>query len=168
MSDRHWRHRAALGVVLDVAVDPVDRSGKERAQQERKQYPILDGDIRGQRKEIEPDVLAVERVIRAIGYVIEEPQEDAPVVDLSPGDKYCKDAGAAGSDERRWRMNFSTSGNVAMPVRFHSKSVGRYVQGDRPKRDASHPLTHRMMAVATKTAKKTSASAAMVVQKTPK
>src|SRR5262245_33417605 len=68
----------------------------------------------------------------------------------------------------RWRMNLSTSGTVAMPVRFHSKSVGRYLQGDRPKRDASHPLIHRMMAVATKTAKKTSASAAMVVQKTPK
>src|SRR5262249_24246085 len=68
----------------------------------------------------------------------------------------------------RWRMNFSMSGNVAMPVRFHSKSVGRYVQGDRPKRDASHPLIHRMVAVATKTAEKTSASAAMVVQKTPK
>src|SRR5215469_1853099 len=68
----------------------------------------------------------------------------------------------------RWRMNFSMSGNVAMPVRFHSKSVERYVQGDRPKRDASDPFTHRMMAVATKTAKKTSASAAVVVQKTPK
>jgi hypothetical protein len=55
-----------------------------------------------------------------------------------------------------------------MPVRFHSKSAERYVQGDRPKRDAIDPFTHRMMVVATKTAKKTSASAAMVVQKTPK
>src|SRR5262249_40478099 len=99
MSDRYWGHRAALGVVLDVAVDPVDRSGKERAQQERKQHPILDGDIRGQRKEIEPDVLAVEWVIRAIGHVIKEPQEDAPVVDLSPGDKHREDAGAAGADD---------------------------------------------------------------------
>src|SRR5262249_23404923 len=68
----------------------------------------------------------------------------------------------------RWRMNFSTSGNAAMSVRFHSKSAGRYVQGDRPERDAIDPLTHRMVAVATKTAEKTSASAAMVVQKTPK
>src|SRR5499433_417336 len=68
----------------------------------------------------------------------------------------------------RWRMNSSTSGNVALPVRFHSKSAGRYIQGDRPKRDAIDPFTHRMMAVATKTAKKTSPSAAMVVQKTPK
>src|SRR5262249_29029800 len=99
MSDRCWRHRPALGAVLDVALNPVDRSAEERAQQERKQYPILDGDIRGQRKEIEPDVLAVEWVIRAIGHLIEEPQEDAPVVDLSPGDKHREDAGAAGGDE---------------------------------------------------------------------
>src|SRR5215472_8353692 len=68
----------------------------------------------------------------------------------------------------RWRMNSSTSGNAAMPVRFHSKPAGRYVQGDRPKRDAIDPFTHRMMAVATNTAEKTSASAVMVDQKTPK
>src|SRR5262249_51568213 len=68
----------------------------------------------------------------------------------------------------RWRMNSSTSGNAAMPVRFHSKSAGRCVQGDRPKRDAIDPFTHRMMAVATKTAEKTSASAVVIVQKTPK
>src|SRR5262249_59393686 len=68
----------------------------------------------------------------------------------------------------RWRMNSSTSGNAAMPVRFHSKSAGRYVQGDRPKRDAIDPFTHRMMAVATKTVEKTSASAVMVVPKQPK
>src|SRR2546426_12816743 len=29
------RHRPALGVVLDMAVDPIDRSGEERAQEER-------------------------------------------------------------------------------------------------------------------------------------
>src|SRR5262249_60503953 len=65
-------------------------------------------------------------------------------------------------------MDSRPSGNAAMPVRFHSKSAGRYVQGDRPKRDAIDPFTHRMMAVATKTAEKTSASAVMVVQKTPR
>jgi len=80
-------------------VDPIDHSGEERTQQEREQHPILDDDIRGQRKEIEPDVLVVERVICAIGHVIEEPQEDAPVVDLSPGDKHCEEAGRAGDDE---------------------------------------------------------------------
>src|SRR5262249_34293403 len=34
--------------------------------------------------------------------------------------------------------------------------AGRYVQGDRPKRDAIDPFTPRMMAVATKTAGETS------------
>src|SRR5215831_8018112 len=109
-------------------MDPVDRSSEERAQEGREQHPILDDAIYGQRKEIEADVIAVEWVIHAIGHVIEKPQEDAPVVDLSPGDKHCEDASAAGGDEgprQPWRTNFSTSGNVAVPVRFHSKSVGR-------------------------------------------
>src|SRR5262249_60158449 len=57
-------------------------------------------DDRGwKQKEIEADVLVVERVVRAIGQVIEEPQEDAPVVNLSPGDKQTEEACAAGDDE---------------------------------------------------------------------
>ena len=68
----------------------------------------------------------------------------------------------------RWCMNSKTSGNVTTPVRFHSKSAGRCVHGERANRDASDPFTHRMMAVARKTAKKTAASATMVVQKTSK
>jgi hypothetical protein len=51
---------------------------------------------------------------------------------------------------------------------FPPKSAGRRVHGDRAKRYASDPFTPRMMAVAAKTAKNTSASAKMVVQKTPK
>lgn len=63
------RHRPALGVVLDVAVHPIDRSGEERAQEKRERHPILDNDIGWPRKEIEADVLFVERVVRAIGHV---------------------------------------------------------------------------------------------------
>ena len=99
MGDHCRRHRSALGVVLDVAVHPIDRSGEERAQEKREQHPILDNDIGGQRKEIEADVLVVERVVHAIGHLIEKPQEDAPIVDLSPGDKHSEEAGAAGDDE---------------------------------------------------------------------
>ena len=95
VGDRCRRHRPPLGVVLDVAVHPIDRSGEERAQEEREKHPILDDDIGGQRKEIEADVLVVERVARAIGHLIEEPQEDTPIVDLSPGDKHGEEAGAA-------------------------------------------------------------------------
>src|SRR5215470_9010675 len=142
-------------------MDPVDRSGKECAQQKREQHPILDDDICGQRKEIEADVLAVEWVIRAIGHVIEEPR-NTPQLWTSPQAastaRTLAPLAVMKGHGNRWRMNFSMSGNVAMPVRFHSESVGRYLQGDRPKRDASHPLIHRMMAVGTKTAKKTSAS----------
>jgi hypothetical protein len=100
VSDRSRRYRPALGVVLDIAMDPIYRSGEKRAQDEREQHPILDDDIGGQREEVEADVLVVERVIRAVGHLIEEPQEDAPVVDLSPGDKHSEDASAAGDDKR--------------------------------------------------------------------
>ncbi len=96
MGDRFRRHRPALGVVLDVAVHPIDRSGEERAQDEREKHPILDDDVGWQRKKIEADVLVVEGVTRAIRHLIEKPQEDAPVVDLSPGDKHSEEASTAG------------------------------------------------------------------------
>src|SRR5215471_6538436 len=99
VSDHCRQYRPALAVVLDTALHPTDRSGKERAQEEREQHPILDGDTGRQRKEIEADVLIVKRVVRAIGYLMEEPQEDAPVVDLSPGDKHSDEASATGDDE---------------------------------------------------------------------
>src|SRR5262249_23870662 len=98
MSDRCWRHRPALGVVLDVAVDPVDRSGEAAAQQGRAGQSNPGEGLRGQRKEIEDGVGAVEWVIRAIGPVIEEPQEDGPVLDLSPGNKHSEEAGTGGGD----------------------------------------------------------------------
>src|SRR5262245_65684408 len=68
VSDRSWRYRTAMGVVLDVAVNPIYRSGEECAQQERAQHPILDDDIGGQHEEIEADVLVVERIISAKGH----------------------------------------------------------------------------------------------------
>ena len=61
--------------------------GKQRAQNEREQHPVLDEDTGRQYEEIETDVLVVERVICTIGDVIEKLQEDAPIVDFSRGDK---------------------------------------------------------------------------------
>ena len=76
-----------VNVVFDVAVHPVDRSGEKRAQNEGKQHPVLDEDISGQREEIEADVLVVERIVHAIGNLIEKPQQDAPVAGFCHGDK---------------------------------------------------------------------------------
>src|SRR6202022_5061343 len=72
------RHRSAMTVVFDVAVHPVDRSGKKRAQNECEQHPVLDEDIGRQYEEIETDVLVVERVVCTIGDMIEKLQDDAP------------------------------------------------------------------------------------------
>src|SRR5258707_648923 len=99
VGDRCWRHRPTLDVVLDVAVHPINRSGKERAQEQRQQHPILDNDIGGQRKKIEAYVLVVERVVRPIGHLKDEPQEDVPVADLYRGDKQGEETGAAGDSE---------------------------------------------------------------------
>src|ERR1700758_2088401 len=73
------RHRSVVNVVFDFAVHPVDRSCEKRAQNEREQHPILDEDIDGQSKEIETNVLLIERVVCAIWHVIEKLQEDTPV-----------------------------------------------------------------------------------------
>ena len=48
VGNRCRRHRSAVDVVFDVAVHPVDRSGKKRAQNEGEQHPVLDQDIGGQ------------------------------------------------------------------------------------------------------------------------
>ena len=109
------------------------------------------------------------QISRLLQRMYNEPMEDAPVVDLSPGDKHSEEASATGDDEvprQPMTHESNTSDDVAIPVRFHSKSAGRCVHGDRAKRVASDPFTHKMMAVAMKTAKKTSASATVVVQKT--
>jgi len=81
-----------LGVILDVAVHPVDRCGEERAQRECKQHPILDNDVGGQRKEIEADVLDVDWIVCAIGHLIEEPQKEIPVSYFSRGNQYSEEA----------------------------------------------------------------------------
>ena len=76
-----------VNVVFDVAARPVDRSGEKRAQNDGEQHPVLDEDIGGQREEIEADVLVVERIVRAIGHLIEKLQEDAPVAGFCRGDQ---------------------------------------------------------------------------------
>ena len=97
------RYRPALNGILDVAVYPIDRSGEERAQEERKKHPILNCDISGQRKKIKADVIVEEWVARTIGHLIEELQEDAPIVDLSPGNKRREDTGAADDCDAPWQ-----------------------------------------------------------------
>src|SRR5713101_2092620 len=46
-----------------------------------------DENIDGQREEIEADVLVVERIVYAIGHLIEKLQEDAPVAGFCRGDQ---------------------------------------------------------------------------------
>src|SRR5262249_40217773 len=81
------RYRPTLSGIFDVAVHPINRPSEERAQNEREKHPIFDCDISRQRKEIETNILVIKWVACAIGHLIEEPKEDAPIVDLSPGDK---------------------------------------------------------------------------------
>ena len=98
MSDRCRRHRSVMNVVFDVAVHPVDRSGEKRAQNECEQHPVLDEDIGRQYEEIETDVLVEERIVCAIGHVIEKLQDDAPIADFCRGNQQSEQTCAARDD----------------------------------------------------------------------
>jgi hypothetical protein len=63
-------------------------------------------------------------------------------------------------------MNVNRSGGGTLPAAFKTKSVTDWVGGRRAKRNASHPFSQRMTAVAVQIAKKTAALAPIVVQKT--
>src|SRR5438067_11143650 len=95
------RDRVAVRAELDIAVDPVHRSGEERAQDQREQQPIFDRQISRQGKKIKADVLAEERFMLAIRNLIEKRQEHAPVVEFCPSDKRGEQASAAGDRVRQ-------------------------------------------------------------------
>src|SRR3981081_4102718 len=97
------RYRPSLSLVFDVAMHPIDESSEERAHEEREQGPIFDGDIGGQRKEIESNVFVVKRFVRAIRHVIEKLQKNAPVADLSRGDKQSDESDAASGSGAPWQ-----------------------------------------------------------------
>ena len=103
VGDHCRRYRPALGAIFDVAVDPIDRSREECAQEEREKHPILDCDVSGQRKEIEANVIVEDGVARAIRHLIEELQEDSPIAHLSPGDKRGEDTSAANDCDAPWQ-----------------------------------------------------------------
>ncbi len=95
MGYRRRRYRASLGLVFDVAVQPIDQSSEQRAHEQREQCPILDGDIGGQREQIESNVLVIKRIVRAVRHLIKELQKNAPVPDLPRGDQQGDKSGAA-------------------------------------------------------------------------
>jgi hypothetical protein len=68
-----------------------------------------------------------------------------------------------GQGNRR-RSTSNASDKVTTPVRCHLNSAGCCVHGDRAKREASDPFTHRMVAVTRKTAKKIEKSASRGVR----
>ena len=100
MGDRGWRDRSALGVIFDIAPDPVHHSREQRAQKERPQQPVLDSQIGGQRKQIEADVPAEERIACAKRCLMEVTQEHSPIVNLSPADKHGENNRAAVNNSR--------------------------------------------------------------------
>src|SRR5713226_4953098 len=63
-------------------------------------------------------------------------------------------------------MSANRSGGGALPGGFHAEVATACVGCRRAKRTASNPFSQRMTAVAVKTAKKTTALAPMLVQKT--
>src|SRR6195256_6020065 len=97
------RYGPSLGLVFDVTMHPIDESSEERAHEEREQGPIFYSDIGGQRKEIESNVFVVKRFVRAIRHATEKLQKNAPVADLSRGDKQSDESDAASDSEAPWQ-----------------------------------------------------------------
>ena len=101
MRDRCRRDPTTLGVVLDVGVNPIHRSGQSCAQEHRNQHPVLDGHIGRQREKIKSDVLPILRIACGKRHLIKEAQENCPVVQFSPGDKRSENYRVAGNDGGR-------------------------------------------------------------------
>src|SRR3981189_3127171 len=93
-----------MNVVFDVAMQPVDRSGEKRAQNQCEQHPVFDEDIGRQYEEIETDVLVEERVVRTRGDVIENPQEDTPIADSYRGHQQSEQTRTARDHPGPWRL----------------------------------------------------------------
>ena len=98
VSDCCRRHRSMMNVVFDVAVHPVDRRGEKRAQNECEQHPVFDEDIGRQHEEIETDVLVEERIVCAVGNVIEKLQDGAPITHFCRGNQQREQTCAARDD----------------------------------------------------------------------
>ena len=77
--------RSMMHVVFDVAVHPIDRRSEKRAQNKCEQHPVFEKDIRQQHEEIETDVLVKERIVGAVGNVIEKLQDGAPIAHFRRG-----------------------------------------------------------------------------------
>src|SRR4029453_8249785 len=73
---------------------PIDCTCKKSAQEKRDKHPILDCDIGGQRKEIKADILVIKGIPPAIRLLVKEPEKNAPIGDLSPGDQRGEKTGA--------------------------------------------------------------------------
>ena len=116
--NRCRRYRPSLGRVFDVVMNPIGQSGQQRAREQREQCPVLQGDIGGQREQIEANVVVEKRIVRAIGHVVEELQNDAPVADFVPGDNQSEEPGAARDSERPWQ-----------PIAHEFEEIGRHRGG---------------------------------------
>src|SRR6266404_1122376 len=103
-----------MNVIFNVAMHPVDRSGKQRAQNECEQHPVFDEDIGRQYEEIETDVLVEERVVCTVGDVIEKPQDGAPISDFCRGNQQSEQTCAARDDPGPWQ-----------PIAHDREQVGR-------------------------------------------
>ena len=98
MGDHPWKRRQTRAEG-EVALHKIDCAGEKGAQDERQQHPILDCDVGGKRKEIEPDIFAVERIALSVWHLPDEAEGNVPGANLAQGDKGGEDQGAPSDQE---------------------------------------------------------------------
>src|SRR5258707_1305140 len=98
-----FRSPSASPLEHDVAVRPIDRAGDEGAQDERRQCPVLERDVGGEREEIEADVLTVEGVTQSVRRLIDESECHVPVAGLNRGNQSPEDDSDARDHETPWK-----------------------------------------------------------------
>ena len=106
-------------------------AGEESAQDHRHQHPVLECDICGKRKEIKPDVLAVEGIALSVRHLVDEPENQVPVSSLTCGDQNPKDDGDPGDEQTPWSptdTRLTTSGKVSGSVSRPPRIPGRRVR----------------------------------------
>ena len=98
MGDHPWK-RGQTRAKGEVPLHKIDYAGKKGAQDERQQHPILNCDVGGKRKKIEPNIVAVERIALSVGRLPDEAEGNVPGANLAQGDKGGEGQGARNDQE---------------------------------------------------------------------
>ena len=126
------RQAARWPVELDVALHPIDCAGQDGAEEQDQKQPVLDRDIGRQREEIEPYILAKDRIAFAVGHLVKEAQGHFPVRELDRSGQQAEQDRRAGDKKAGGNVRRHVAGEKLERGLLHSRRIGRRAR--RPRR----------------------------------